>query len=88
MILSKRQEIAAIIGDEFFDFYTEEDATFTLEQHAKTRTAEIELIKSDLLDIYVPIIGWAAIDLICNYKQGITLNDLLDELNNEVRNIE
>lgn len=88
MILSKRQEIAAICGDEFFNYYTEEDAAFTLEQHAKTRTADIELIKHTLLDTYVPMLGWTAIDLICNYKQGTTLNDLLDELNSEVRSLE
>lgn len=64
---------------------TAEDFKAAAEAFAATRTPEIEAVKQELLDMYGPALGSVAWDMIHFYKQGISLDELKDALDAEVR---
>jgi hypothetical protein len=77
-----------ICGQFALEVLGEEEVMRMVAAHEATRTPAIEARKQELLDTYSPILGDYAIRVIEGYKQGILLEDLLDELENEARCIQ
>ena len=83
--MKSKEEI--VLGEWFLEIMSEEEIVAAMEEHAATRTAEIEAIEQDLIDSYGLILGESVLAAVYNYREGTTLEMLLDYLDSEVRSL-